>query len=187
MQGTRAASAASRMQVAVRARAPPVRRVDDEIAAPPADEVDDGRPRLPPPPTLRTRVTGRPGRRERVARSRPSRRGRSRGSRAGGRGRRRPSLSGSRTERNAVPAFGQRPPGRPLGLGERGRKVGRRSPSPRPSSASPGPSTGSAPGKRAKGKTAAFTLDVLGRARAVEIEVCRCARRRPAGTPPRRG
>ena len=66
-------------------------------------------------------------------------------------------LSPSASDRNTVPAGRQHGAGGQLGLVERPAERASRCPSPRRSSASPGPSAGSTSGKRLNGSTASFT------------------------------
>ena len=146
--------------VAVAARAAALRRVDDEVAAAAADEVDHARG-LAGLPHLAHALDGEPGGGERGG-------GPGRGDDAEaelGQRRRRPArapaLSASRTERKAVPAVGS---GRPAARSALASAVGKSaalaitSPVERIS----GPSTGSLPGKRANGSTAALTLTSAG-------------------------
>ena len=96
------------------------------------------------------------------------------------------ALSSSRTERKTAPSRGS---GRPAARSAFASAVGRSaalvitSPVERIS----GPSTGSAPGKRANGSTAAFTLTWRGRALGWKVEVGEALAGGRAGTRPRRG
>ena len=165
MQGTRAESAACRSGRRRGARRT-LWRVDDEIAASGSDRVDDG-------VALRNRRDveaerledrGRARRREQVE------------AELGQRlrdGPRSPACR-ARAPRESGAARRQRPPGRPLGLCERGRRsaaLAITSPVERIS----GPSTGSEPGKRANGSTAALTLTSSGRRSSGSSSSCRRA------------
>ena len=148
-------------EVAVGPRAAPLRRVHDEVAATVADEVDDrlvpfvGVRDLPDLLDVETRGAQRPrgALRGDELEAEPRERGRDRD-------RRRLVVVADGEERRT--GGRQRTSRRPLRLREGGRKVAAlaiTSPVERIS----GPSTGSAPGKRANGKTAAFTLTWAGR------------------------
>ena len=140
--------------VAVAARPGSLRRVDDEVAAPRRiRSTTVGSPAASD--TFATDSTSIPAAASAAAVPLVARRRKPRPASVSATGTT-ASLSSSRTDRKAVPpsAAGGRRPAPP----SRTRSGSRaRTPSPRRSSASRGPSTGSLPGKRANGSTAAFT------------------------------
>ena len=172
-------------QVAVAcARSAALRRVDDEVAAP--RRIRSTTVGSPPASAPSHLLDVEPGRRAARARCPPSRRARSRARRA-------PPRPG-----RAAPCRRRAPRGTPC------RSVGSGRPAARSAFAnavgksaalaitSPverisGPSTGSAPGKRANGSTAAFTLTCARRAARAAARARRGARPRRAGRPRRRG
>ena len=136
-------------RVAVAAGVPALRRVDDEVDAAAADELDDRVALLDALDRDARRARARPP-------SRSSRRGRSRAPASACATGTTATLSASRTLRNARPPVGS---GRPAARSAFANAVAKSAPLAitSPVERISGPSTGSAPGKRTNGSTAAFT------------------------------